>query len=74
MNKDDRDQTAQMCCTSWALVVHISIRQVSYEAAHLRRIMRKPAFCICENKDAGQLGGNCEADQRLCFRYIDSTF
>ena len=27
-------------------------------------IMRKPFFCICENKDA---------DQRLCFRYMDST-
>ena len=26
--------------------------------------MRKPAFCICENKDA---------DQLLCFRYIDTT-
>ena len=35
--------------------------------------MRKPAFCICENKDAGQLCGNREADQRLCFRYIDYT-
>ena len=35
--------------------------------------MRKPAFCICENKDADQLRGNCEADQRLCFRYTDST-
>ena len=34
--------------------------------------MRKPAFCICENKDADQLRGNREADQRLCFRYIDS--
>ena len=31
--------------------------------------MRKPAFCICENKDADQLRGNREADQRLCFRY-----
>ena len=28
--------------------------------------MRKPAFCICENKDR-------EADQHLCFRYTDST-
>ena len=28
---------------------------------HLTLVMRKPAFCICE------------ADQRLCFRYIDST-
>ena len=27
-------------------------------------VMRKPAFCICENKDA---------DQRLCFCYIAST-
>ena len=33
----------------------------------------KPAFCICENKDADQLRGNREADQRLCFRYTDST-
>ena len=35
--------------------------------------MRKPAFCIYENKDADQLRGNREADQRLCFRYTDST-
>ena len=35
--------------------------------------MRKPVFCICENKDADQLRGNREADQRLCFHYTDST-
>ena len=35
--------------------------------------MRKPDFCICENKDADQLRGNREADQRFCFRYTDST-
>ena len=35
--------------------------------------MRKPDFCICENKDADQLRGNREADQRLCICYIDST-
>ena len=28
---------------------------------------------MCENKDADQLRGNREADQRLCFRYTDST-
>ena len=39
----------------------------------MSRIVRKPAFCICENKDADQLRGNREADQRLCFRYTDST-
>ena len=36
--------------------------------------MRKPTICICENKGADQLRGNREADQRLCFRYTDSTF
>ena len=40
---------------------------------HLSRVMRKPTFCICKNKDAHQLRGNREADQRLCFPYINST-
>ena len=38
----------------------------------MNRVVRKPAFCICENKDADQLRDDREADQRLCFRYIDS--
>ena len=38
---------------------------------HLSLVMRKPVFCICENKDADQLRGN--RDQRLCFCYTDST-
>ena len=33
----------------------------------------KPAFFICENKDADQLRGHREADQPHCFRYVDST-
>ena len=40
---------------------------------HMSLVMRKPAFCICKNKDADQLRVNREADQRLCFRYTDST-
>ena len=39
----------------------------------MSRVVRKPAFCICENIDADQLCGNRKADQRICFRYIDST-
>ena len=35
--------------------------------------MRNPAVCLCENKDADHLRGNRDADQRLCFHYIDST-
>ena len=70
------------------LVIKQSICQVSITCndpkvyggapfAHLSCVMRKPTFCICENKDAdqlrGYLRGNREADQRLCFHYIDST-
>ena len=36
-------------------------------------VMRNTFFCICENKDADQLRGDREADQRLCFHYTDST-
>ena len=41
--------------------------------AFLSRVVKKTTFCICENKDADQLRGNREADQRLCFRYLDNT-
>ena len=36
-------------------------------------VMRKPAFCICENKGEDQLRGNRTADQCLCFRPTGST-
>ena len=39
----------------------------------MSRLMGKPTICIGENKGADQLRGNREADQRLCFRYTDST-
>ena len=35
--------------------------------------MRNLAFCICENNGADQLRSHCVADQRLCFRYIDTS-
>ena len=40
---------------------------------YMSRIVRKADFCICKNKDTDQLHGSREADQRLCFRFIDST-
>ena len=40
---------------------------------YMSLIVRKPAFCICENKAADQLRSNREADQRLCFCNMDST-
>ena len=48
-------------------------RFTALSTLHLSRLMGKPTICICENKDADQLRGNREADQRLCFRYSDST-
>ena len=33
----------------------------------------KTGFLHMRNKDADQLRSNCEADQRLCCRYSDST-
>ena len=39
----------------------------------MSRVVRKPPFCISENKDADQLRSNCKADHRLCFRYTIST-
>ena len=45
--------------------------RASYEPSELvPEPPHKKTICICENKDADQLRSNCEADQRLCFRYI----
>ena len=48
-------------------------RGADTDLAGLSRPMGKQTICIGENKDADQLRGNREADQRLCFRYKDST-
>ena len=50
-----------------------SVLQKTRYRDYLSRIVRKPDFCLGENKGADKLRGNREADQRLCFRYSDST-
>ena len=35
----------------------------------MSRVVRKPEFCICKNKDTDQLSGNREADQSLFLLY-----
>ena len=52
---------------------HLLIFHSGVVSLYMSLVMRKPAFCICKNKDADQLRGNRKADQRLCFRYTDST-
>ena len=39
----------------------------------VKHVLNCEKLCLCENKGADQLHSNCEADQRLCFRYMDST-
>ena len=39
----------------------------------MSRRMGKTTICICKNKDPDQLRSNCQADQRLCFGYMDSA-
>ena len=46
---------------------------ISIKPRHMSRVIIKPVFCICENKDTDQLHGNREAYCPLCFRYLDST-
>ena len=46
---------------------------LTYIWKKMSRVMRKPDVCLCENKGTDQLRSNCEADQHLCFRYMDST-
>ena len=42
----------------------------------MNRVMRKPTFCLCENKDADQLSGNREADHtaKLISPFVFATW
>ena len=62
--------TSQLICTCFSHMQKAGFL-MTWFIYELRR--EKTSFCIRENKDADQLRGNHEADQRLCFRYMDST-
>ena len=53
--------------------VESDVNKLKVSILYLSRIVRKREFCLGENKGTDQLHSNCEADQRLCFRYTDST-
>ena len=59
----------------WSDHVHVNVLLMKIVALkvlyYMSRVMTKPAFCICQNKDRSALD-NCAAGKRLCFRYIDS--
>ena len=58
---------------SFAILNNQYLFYVEANYSYLSRVIRKPNFCICENKGTDQLCGNLTADQHLCFRHIDST-
>ena len=58
--------------TRFGSMAHNLIVCVHGSPYYMSLVVRKPAFCICENKDADQLHGDREADQRLCIRYTNN--
>ena len=48
----------------------IALAMVMASIIQLSRVVRKPAFCICENKSADHLLIYCTDDPSLCFSYI----
>ena len=64
-----RHHASRFCSTFYFVsIITCMWKSFSYEPHY-----EKTAFCICVNKVADQLRGKSEADQRLCFRYTDST-
>ena len=57
-------------------VRHILSRVVCLVHVHLSLVMRKPAFCICENKDADQLRGTAKLISAFVFaiQIVQSLF
>ena len=60
----------------YGLFAHLPMQTLCLYTHNLSRVVRKLAFCIyiyAKTKDADQLRGNREADQRLRFRYKERT-
>ena len=70
---DDASHCAISVVSLSGSVSFLETKSLELSVRHLSLCVRKPTICLCENKDADQLRGNREADQRLCFRYTDST-
>ena len=70
-NNEDPDQKGPLgvVCTVCPDLLSKNFGSLRY----MSLVMKKTAFCICENKDADELRGNRETGQHLCFCYTDST-
>ena len=59
---------------NWSVLRHRLAGNLKFQFRKYKPSHKKTGFLhLCENKDADQLHRNREADQRLCFRYSDST-
>ena len=54
-------------------IFHIFLKIICYGYLFEPRYEKNFFFCNCEHKDTDQVRSNCAADQRLSFRYTDST-
>ena len=50
-----------------------AVFQIGFSTLYEPRHVKTSVLAYAKNKDADQLRGNRETDQRLCFRYMDST-
>ena len=53
--------------------IYVSIFLALYNGSQVSIVALLATCCICENKDADQLRRFHVAEQRLCFRYTDTT-
>ena len=62
-----------LCYLGWFYAVFCTAYSVVY---YLSLVLRKPAFCICENKDADQLRGTAKLISAFVFatRIVQSLY
>ena len=72
LNLESSDDMSMGKCLVLSDVL-LQVMELKETVDQLSLVVKKTAFCIRENKEVDQLRGNREADQRLCFRYTDST-
>ena len=64
----EEELLTRLTVCSLCMILLVSVSRTNFEPRY-----EKTNILLCENKDADQLRDNREADQRLCFRYTDST-
>ena len=72
MDQDEMNHYEPSQLDLQCLQIQLFCRVWRFMAKYYSRVVRKPDFCICENKGADQLCGNRTTDQRLCFSYTVS--